>query len=167
MIEIPLTKGYVTLVDDEDGDLAGFKWQVSRSKQTAYAIRTIWHQSGTRETARLHRIIIARMLNGSLTSKQQIDHINGDGLDNRRANLRLATPLQNARNRAIQCNNTSGVRGVSWSVPSQKWRARIMTCGVSIDLGLFDDIEGAAAARRTAEREHFGEFSTIVSRETA
>lgn len=87
--------------------------------------------------------------------KNQIDHINGDGLDNRLSNLREATNRENSRNRPISVTNKSGVVGVSWNKKSHKWEARINdNDGCRKYLGEFDSIEGAARARRAAERKY-------------
>ena len=163
-IEIALTKGYVAYVDAIDADLVNYKWQAAEDKLTVYAIRTVWHSDGSRETVRLHRVVLARSLQLTLDPAQKVDHENGNGLDNRRCNLRLATSTQNARNRAIQRNSKSGVRGVSWHEATHKWRARIMVHGVSIELGYFDQIEDAATARQEGELQYFGEFSAVKSR---
>ena len=84
------------------------------------------------------------------------DHENGNGLDNRESNLRVATRSQNGSNRAIGRNNTSGVIGVSRR--DLKWIARIMVEGVSIYLGRFGTKEQAIVARYEAEVKYFGEF---------
>jgi len=91
-----------------------------------------------------------------------VDHINGDRLDNRRANLRVVTPQRNQVNRKrLNRNNTSGVRGVSFrpNLSSTKpWRAQIMVNRRAIHLGLFETREEAIVARQAAELLHFGEL---------
>jgi hypothetical protein len=89
----------------------------------------------------------------------EIDHINGDGLDNRWSNLRLATKSQNKANNRRYKNNKSGFKGVSWSVEAQKWHATIQVKGKQIYLGRFTDIREAAEAYRKAAAEHHGAFS--------
>ena len=88
-----------------------------------------------------------------------VDHINGNGLDNRRENLRIVTPQQNAFNRAIQTNNTSGHKGVSLVKRNNKWLARIGFNGKRIVLGTFDSYEEAVEARKMAEIKYYGEYS--------
>lgn len=83
--------------------------------------------------------------------KDQIDHINGDSLDNRLKNLRLASALENSKNRKIHGNNKSGVCGVVWHKRDQCWTANIKNGGPIIHLGYFDKIEDAISARREAE----------------
>lgn len=82
-----------------------------------------------------------------------IDHINGIYDDNRPANLRLASMLDQSRNRSRQANNTSGVHGVTWHKQCGRWQAAIRIKGRYIHIGLFDDLEEAAKARAAAERE--------------
>lgn len=91
---------------------------------------------------------------------KQIDHINRDKADNRIANLRLATSSQNHINKGLQKNNTSGVKGVIWEPSLGKWRARIKVNGRNKYVGVFASIDDAAAARKTAEKHYFGEFSS-------
>jgi len=84
----------------------------------------------------------------------EIDHINGDGTDNRLCNLRSATSSENSRNRRLHSNNASGTCGVYWYEPSRKWVARIMVDSKLLHLGYFEDIDDAIAARKEAEIEH-------------
>jgi len=88
----------------------------------------------------------------------QIDHINGDGLDNRRSNLRAATASQNAVNRPMQRNNTSGIAGAR-KMPWGKWRATVKYKGKQISLGMFLTADEAREARASALRRLFGEFA--------
>lgn len=89
---------------------------------------------------------------------RDIDHINGDGTDNRIANLRLATTAQNTMNRRRRIDNTSGYKGISWSKKSQRWVVHIGHEGKILHLGLFDSIEEAKAVRDEAGRRIHGEF---------
>lgn len=82
--------------------------------------------------------------------EKQIDHINGDKLDNRIVNLREATSTQNHFNRDEQTNNTSGIKGVYWHHPTGKWRAALGMAGKQIHLGVFPSKEAAARAYRDA-----------------
>ena len=83
--------------------------------------------------------------------KNDIDHINGNGLDNRIENLRDATTSENCRNRKIPSNNKSGIIGVSWEENVSKWRARIRHDGKLLCLGLFENLQDAEKARKNAE----------------
>jgi hypothetical protein len=90
-----------------------------------------------------------------------IDHIDGDRQNNAISNLRLATKSQNGRNRPKQANNKSGCKGVSWHAQAQKWRATIMHNRKQHYLGLFDDVETAAAAYRSASVRLHGEYGRV------
>ena len=90
--------------------------------------------------------------------ENEIDHIDGNSLNNKIDNLRLATRSQNVINRQFQKNNKSGVVGVHWEKKYQKWQARISYKNKKIHLGYFDDIEEAKAARIAAEKKYFGEY---------
>ena len=85
---------------------------------------------------------------------QQIDHINGEGTDNRIINLRAVSPQENTRNMALGAANTSGIIGVNFHTCRRKWRAVIMVDRKDIHLGYFLTIEQAAAARKAAEKKH-------------
>lgn len=103
-----------------------------------------------------HRIAWA--LHYGYWPEQSIDHINGDGFDNRISNLRLATRSQNGRNRGKNANNTSGFKGVSWHSVARKWRAATRINGRRIHIGSFDSAEEAGAAYDRLAREEHGEF---------
>lgn len=83
-----------------------------------------------------------------------IDHINGDGLDNRFVNLRAIKKQENHRNMRLFSTNKSGIVGVSWDKVNTKWRATITDIKKHINLGRFDDIFSAACARKSAERKY-------------
>jgi len=88
---------------------------------------------------------------------QIVDHINGNGLDNRRANLRLVTAVQNAQNQFVQAGpKTSQYKGVHWDSVGQRWAASITVDGHAIELGRFDREEIAARAYDDAALVHFG-----------
>jgi hypothetical protein len=108
------------------------------------------------KTYKAHRVIWA-IVTGKWP-EFMIDHINGDGCDNRLCNLREATKSQNMMNVGIIKSNTSGFRGVGWSKVSQKWRAYIKVGNKDIHLGLFKNIEDAKKARIEAAIKYHGEF---------
>ena len=87
-----------------------------------------------------------------------IDHINHERSDNRLVNLRLATRSQNHANKVKDARNTSGITGVSWYKAYQCWNAQLHVNRKRINLGYFDTLEDAAAARSAAEIKYFGEF---------
>lgn len=158
MITISLTKGYEAIIDEEDFEkVKGRSWHVRMIRGKPYAgtgsyLGKIDGKYVTR-TIHLHRIII-----GNFDSNIQIDHINGNGLDNRKANLRIATSSQNRRNLSrLKSNNTSGFRGVTKH--GNGWRARISAGnGKKITLGTFKNCIDAARAFDKAALELYGEF---------
>jgi len=145
MKEIRLTKGYKAIVDDEDfSRLARFKWQVHITGHgNIYA---------TRHNVAMHRIIM------NAPRGKLVDHINGNGLDNRRANLRICTNAENMRNRHAQRNSTSGYRGVTWDKERKLWTAAIVINNRHITIGRFPDKESAARAYDKKAKEVWGEF---------
>ena len=137
MKKIPLTQGAVAKVDDEDYEwLKRFRWHVHRSgRRTWYARRF----SGDRSIM-MHNELLSP-LPGVV-----VDHINHNGLDNRRANLRLCMPVDNNRNSRSRLNSTSKYKGVSLDKRRGKWRARIHRAGVEYYLGCFTNQLEAAFA---------------------
>jgi hypothetical protein len=152
---IPLSNStkFVT-IDAEDAYLvAGRAWCL----KNGYAA-TALHVSGRTRGVFLHRVIMASALAGS-PDGTEVDHENGDKLDCRRGNLRLATHAQNMRNRGLQSNNTSGFKGVSWDRQRRAWQAKIRVDGRQVKLGRFRSPESAAAAYVAAARQLHGDFA--------
>jgi hypothetical protein len=155
VIEIRLGGKYhhlVALVDEEDEWVTQWKWYAMAHPRTTYVSRGDVLHGRYRVSYLLQREIMIAPCN------KEVDHRNGDGLDNRRTNLRLATPAQNARNRPLQSNNTSGVRGVHWCASKGRWRARIKVNNKYIELGLPTDLDSAARVREAAALKYYGEF---------
>jgi hypothetical protein len=157
MIEIPLTKGHVALIDDEDAALAELTWYLAKNGRNLYAIRSYWLPDGTQRTITLHRMVMP------LPDGMRVDHIDGNGLDCRRQNLRGATHQQNLWGRKRNKNNKSGYKGVSWDKRARRWKASITVNGRTIPLGLFDDPAEGGRAYDAAALEHFGEFARLNS----
>lgn len=88
-----------------------------------------------------------------------VDHINGNPLDNRKVNLRVCTHQENCMNQQRCIKNTSGISGVTWYAAKEKWRAQIVVEGLHIHLGYFDNLDDAAKCRRSAEVRYFGSFA--------
>jgi hypothetical protein len=123
---IPLTSDEVAIIDDEDSDLAKFKWFIHHSPNTCYARRNFTTCKNHKRSVFIHRLIVGRMVGRSLNTYEHVDHINHNGLDNRRSNLRLSTSQENLQNRLIQKRpKTSRFKGVSWYKDGSKWRAYI------------------------------------------
>lgn len=110
-----------------------------------------------KRTAMAHRIAW-EIVNGPIPKGMQVDHINGDGTDNRLDNLRLVFPYQNQRNMRRRADNTSKVNGVTWHSQRKKWAAQAHMFGKHIHLGLFETLEEAAAARKAFDRKQ--DFAT-------
>lgn len=163
-VEIPLSQGYMTVVDAVDGDLALLSWTAQITRHgVVYARRNIYHRHGSRKQF-LHRVILERELGRAIPSNLLTDHKDGNGLNNRRSNLRLATHRQNGANHKPSSNNTSGVTGVHWFKATQKWQAYIQYRNKRRGLGYYDDFDEAVAVRQRAEAEMFGDFAPAVSR---
>lgn len=94
-----------------------------------------------------------------------IDHINHDKCDNRIVNLRLATAIENSRNRRSQKNSTSRYVGVNWDKAHKRWKAQISNQGVKVWLGYFKSEEEAAKVRDAAAKEAYGEFANLNFKE--
>jgi len=157
--KIPLTRGKFAIVDDDDFEkLAGYKWFAVKNGRSFYA-----HRMKNSKKARprqilvqMHRVIL-NAPDGVL-----VDHINHNGLDNRKANLRLATIEQNSWNRRKNPGNfTSKYKGVSWHKLSRKWHARIVYKQKWISIGYFDDEQSAARAYDEKAKELFGDFAYL------
>ena len=100
-----------------------------------------------------------------LLDKKGWDHINRNPFDNRKINLRKATPEGNARNHTIRKDNTSGTSGVYWLKKLNKWQAKIGLGGKMKSLGCFNTYEEAVEARVKAEKEYYGEWSPLYKKE--
>jgi|ETNvirnome_2_130_1030620.scaffolds.fasta_scaffold10982_6 hypothetical protein len=153
-LAIGLTGGGYAIVDEEDyAWLNKWKWRKVGKWRTSYAARTFRGKA-----ILMHREVL-RPLPGLET-----DHINGNGLDNRRANLRSCTRRENACNRGIQKNNTSGCPGVTYDAKKtgkeggRRWRARHKVNGKRQHLGWFRTFEEAKAAYEVAADKAWGSF---------
>ena len=134
-------------------ELLRYYWNETKS---GYARSSI-----NRKKVYAHRIVMEA---GDFEINKQIDHINGNTLDNRKQNLRIVTSQQNGMNSSIRKDNTSGVTGVCWDKSRNMWFARIEYNKKCINLGYFIKFEDAVAARRKAEDKYFGEYSFNNSR---
>lgn len=166
MIEIQLTQGQIALVDDVDADLAELNWTVAFNSHYTNgggfrAYRKTSKKSEKHYSQYMHRVILSRMLDRDLNSKEIVDHINHDPLDNRRSNLRLATTSENVRNGRRHMDGSSDFKGVCWDASRSKYSARILVDGKNKFLGRFDDPVQAAKAYDEAAKEHFGEFAAL------
>ena len=150
MKKIKLTKGQSTIVDDCDFEsLSGHKWCVSKGKGNFYAARS---EDG--RTILMHRQII------DAPQGMDVDHINHNGLDNRRFNLRACTRSQNLGNQRKQRNATFKYKGICWE-HTNSWSARICLNYTQIYLGTFKSEFLAAKAYDYAAKRLFGEFAYL------
>lgn len=136
------------LVDDED-----FEWLDKHSwviNGNGYAVSKI-----NQKIIRIHRLIL------NAPSNLEVDHINGNRLDNQRSNLRLVTHQQNQWNRRIMPGGISKYKGVWWMKKQGYWRARIYKNRKPIDLGYFDSEVNAAIAYDRMAKNFYGEFAKL------
>ncbi|NGM81239.1 HNH endonuclease [Paenibacillus sp. 7124] len=139
-------------MDDEDyGKLSSHKWCYDRK---GYAVRSA-PVDGKWTSLYMHRQIT------ECPEGLVVDHINRDGLDNRRDNLRVCRREDNARNNNGRSHNTSGYKGVTWHKQARKWAAQLTSKGVHYHLGLHATKESAARAYNAKAAELFGEFATL------
>lgn len=148
MEKIKLTKGKYTTIDDCDYErVSAYNWYFDSQ---GYASITRFHGR-----IRLHRFIMAP------AKGEVIDHIDGDKLNNTRANLRICTRGQNTINQKVRKDNSSGYKGVSL-MHGQYWRAYIgRGCSRQRHLGVFKTKEDAARAYDKAAKELWGEFAKL------
>lgn len=150
MKEIKLTRGKVVVIDDEDfAFINQWKWTACKNGNTWYARRS-------NKGIYMHRVIM------NATSRNAVcDHINGDGLNNQKRNLRITNKSFNAANRRTpkSANNTSRYFGVTYLKKSNRWRAYIVKNYRQTSLGCYDTAEKAALAYNKAAKEVHGEFA--------
>ena len=140
---------YNVMVDDEDyKKLSSFNWQVDK------------YMSVSSHTTDKGRMLIHRYIM-NCPDNMEIDHIDGNRLNNQKSNLRFATSAQNKMNRGPRKDNKSGFKGVSLNKALNKWTARIMIENKYKHLGLFETKEEAAKAYNEYAKENFGEFAWL------
>ena len=140
--------GHKFLFDKEDYDLVKEYCWWNKNNYIAAKNR--------RQSVVMHRLVMG--LYGGDNKKVQIDHINRDPSDNRKANLRLVTNQENSFNHKLCCRNTSGTTGVYWSSKSHKWAAQIAYNGEVIPLGTYENKQDAIITRKKAEEKYFGNY---------
>ena len=156
MKKIPLTQEKHALVDNEDfGLVSQYKWHAEKQGKVWYAFRSMRH-NGKRVRQALHRFIMKVQYG----DKRLVDHINHNGLDNRRNNLRVCTKQQNAFN-MHKLN-----KGVCFASKKRKWVAYIHKNGAFNFLGYFDCKNKAIQKRHQVEKQFFGEFANACCAQT-
>lgn len=165
MKEIKLTKGKIALVDDEDYEyLNKFKWQAYKKYNNCYAGRALSRRlnNGKQKTIFMHREILSLEV-GNI----QADHIDHNGLNNQRSNLRVATPSQNTFNRRSHSGASSKYKGVQHHKAKYKdtvyyyWKAVIGINGKVFHIGVFKSENDAALAYNQKAVELHGEFANL------
>ena len=159
MKQIQLTRGQFATVDDEDFDrLSKFKWHTITPGTVMYAqTRLFSGKSGTKgELKYMHRMIM------NAPPGMVVDHIDGDGLNNSKKNLRICTQKNNCANRGANKNSASGIKGVTYCKQTGKWRAVIEHQGKQKSLGRHSTIEGAKSAYQKESQMLHGEFARVV-----
>lgn len=168
MQEIMLTQGKTALVDDEDfGKLNQATWHAYLDGNRWSAQRSVWENKiGIKKSEQkctkilMHRVVMDAPVG------MQVDHINGNTLDNRKENLRICTNQQNTCNRKnANRNNKLGIKGVHWYKRNKKFIAQICINRKKINLGSYNVMGDADSAYRFAEEKYFGEFARNDNRE--
>lgn len=137
------------MVDDEDyNNLNQYFWSVD-----LHGAVSGWVGAESYRRILLHRFIM------NAPDDMEVDHIDGDRLNNQKFNLRLATSSQNKCNRGPRKDNRSGYKGVSWHKQREKWTVRIMSGGKYLSLGLFTSKEDAAKAYNAAAVTYQNDFA--------
>lgn len=151
MKQIPLTQGKFALVDDEDYEfLNQWKWCY---QIPGYAVRGI-KKNGKTKIMIMHRVIL-KASRGTV-----LDHINGNGLDNRRSNLRICTQQQNTRNSHKRRTSISSKhKGVHYSTKDQRWVTQIQQGGKRVHIGHFKSEHHAALAYDLWAHDLFDNFA--------
>ncbi len=143
---IPLTQGMVCIVDAEDVPmLSDRNWSVRTHRGKSYAVSS---------TAIMHRLLT------NAPEGLEVDHINGDTLDNRKSNIRVCNHKENMRN-TVSRGGTSSYKGVSWDQETNKWKVQIANYGKKIYGGVWKCEVSAAEAYDRLAREHHGEYAVL------
>jgi hypothetical protein len=151
---VSLTRGYEAVIDACDAELVGqFNWFAKPYPHTVYVARQSFKKDGPQKTIFLHRLLMGNP-NGL-----EIDHVDGNGLNNVRCNLRASTGSQNNHNKGPLKNNTSGFKGVTWHKKAKRWQAHIKKDRRTIYIGLFDCPRAAADAYAAKAKELYGEWA--------
>ena len=158
MIIVPLTQGQTAKIDDEDAHLARLRWFAERRENTFYATRNRPKGPGLKPgVIRMHTAVLGPPPDG-----MEVDHINGDGLDNRRANLRWVSSRQNAANRGTHRDKGfTRFKGVFWHKRNRRWFAQMTINGRLKYLGQFDTDTEAATAYDAAAIAAFGDAARL------
>ncbi len=158
-ISTPTHPNVFTLVDDKDFEfLSQWKWCASKVRNTSYVVRTVWVNEKSKNIG-MHRVIM------SAPDNMDVDHRDGNGLNNQQGNLRVCTRSQNLYNQKLARNNTSGYKGVYWDKDRSRWVSQIKANGRRHKLGRYFCLIKAAKAYDTAARKYHGEYANTNFKE--
>jgi hypothetical protein len=159
MIKIPLSQGKYAVIDDNDYQLVSkHKWYTKNCTRIFYARTNLHIGRNRRSILYMHRLIM------DAPKEMQVDHIDNDGLNNQRKNLRICTVAENTRNSRKHSQNKSGYKGVWFNNacgPEKPWVSAITLNGKAIHIGVFSSPEEAALAYNKKALELFGEFASL------
>lgn len=157
MIDFVITNGIVLLDEADLSAVLEHNWYAVRKGNKIYACTTLYDKN---RSSKRYKLYMHRYLKGAIKG-ETVDHVNGDGMDNTRCNLRKCSKAENARNSELSASNTSGYKGVTWNKNAKKWLAQLKVDRRHVYIGVFTDILDAAKAYNTAALEHFGEFARL------
>jgi len=170
-VRIPLHSrkypGLYAIVDEEDAELVSqFRWRPYKSR---YGHDLFYAFTNRRMDTRLtDNMLMHRLVMGLSKHDPDVDHVDGDGLNNSKSNLRTCTVSQNQANRhTLRADKSSVFRGVTWHKQISKWQAQVKVNGRSLYLGCFESEVDAAIAYNKAALQHFGEFARLNDVESA
>lgn len=150
LVSIEMKHGIVSIVSIQDYEtIRNYKWCAAKRANTHYAVA---RDRKTKKNVLMHRILL------NAKPDEQVDHRDGDGLNNQRNNIRKCSIFDNMQHTKFRKNNTSGHRGVQYRSDRGVWSARIMAKRRYISLGCFAKKEAAVMAYFDAAKKYHGEF---------
>lgn len=155
MISIILSNGMTSTVDAQDADLLQYTWHGKQNDNGVWYAYRAEKKHGRQTNIYMHRQIT------KAATGTEVDHWDGNGLNNCRYNLRVCTTSQNQCNRKKSANKTSQFKGVSWHKRAGKYRAYIKLHGKTISLGYYEDESQAARAYNIKAHELFGQYARL------